>query len=172
MERLTVDPNRVFPTDELLDHVPLLIEGIADYLENLVDYITADIPVVAKAMELGQLRHTQGFDAYEILKEYELLGGILFHCLVDAVGQIEEPCSRIELLTCTHRLFRAIAVIQQVTTTHFLRLNYERVREREERLCGFNRMVSHQMKNRIGAVCGANAMLQEEWIGGDPKLVF
>ena len=29
-------------------------------------------------MELGALRHAQGFDAYEILKEYEILGGILF----------------------------------------------------------------------------------------------
>lgn len=32
--RVSIDPNRVFPTDELLDHVPLLIDGIADYVEN------------------------------------------------------------------------------------------------------------------------------------------
>ncbi len=169
VDRVTLDPNRVFPTDELLDHVPLLIEGIADYLEDPVEEITTDVPVVAKAMELGELRHAQGFDAHEIMKEYELLGGILFHCLIRAVGQIEEPCSRSELLACAHRLFRAIAVIQQVTTDHFLRLADERVREREERLRGFNRMVSHEMKNRIGAVRGANAMLQEEWIAEDPK---
>lgn len=169
VDRVTLDPNRVFPTDELLDHVPLLIEGIADYLEDPVEEITADVPVVAKAMELGELRHAQGFDAHEIMKEYELLGGILFHCLIRAVGHIEEPCSRSELLSCAHRLFRAIAVIQQVTTDHFLRLADERVREREERLRGFNRMVSHEMKNRIGAVRGANAMLQEEWIAEDPK---
>lgn len=169
VDRVTLDPNHVFPTDELLDHVPLLIEGIADYLEDPVEEITADVPVVAKAMELGELRHAQGFDTHEILKEYELLGGILFHCLIKAVGQIEEPCSRSELLSCAHRLFRAIAVIQQVTTDHFLRLADERVREREDRLHGFNRMVSHEMKNRIGAVRGANAMLQEDWIAEDPK---
>ena len=29
---------------------------------------------MAKAMELGALRHSQGFDAYQILKEHEILG--------------------------------------------------------------------------------------------------
>src|SRR4051794_19931585 len=28
--RVEIDPNRVFPTDELLDHVPLLMDRIAD----------------------------------------------------------------------------------------------------------------------------------------------
>jgi hypothetical protein len=30
--RVAVDPQQVFPTDELLDHVPLLVDGIADYV--------------------------------------------------------------------------------------------------------------------------------------------
>ena len=32
--RVTIEPNRVFPTDELLNHVPLLVDGIANYLER------------------------------------------------------------------------------------------------------------------------------------------
>jgi len=32
--RVRLDPNRVFPTDALLDHMPMLILGIADYIEN------------------------------------------------------------------------------------------------------------------------------------------
>ena len=31
--RVRLHPNRVFPTDELLDHVPLLIEGVANLIE-------------------------------------------------------------------------------------------------------------------------------------------
>ncbi|HWH50063.1 MAG TPA: RsbRD N-terminal domain-containing protein, partial [Gemmatimonadaceae bacterium] len=76
--RVSIDANRVFPTDALLDHVPLLIDGIADYLENSDAEVSADTPVVGKALELGELRHRQGFDAYQIMKEYEILGGILF----------------------------------------------------------------------------------------------
>ena len=55
VERVSIDPNRVFPTDELLDHVPLLIDGIASYLENPAAEISVDMPVVGKAMELGAL---------------------------------------------------------------------------------------------------------------------
>jgi signal transduction histidine kinase len=75
--------------------------------------------------------------------------------------RVEEPCTRGELLACAHRLFRAVSVIQQVTTTgHFLRAVDERVNEREERLRSFNRMVSHELKNRIGAVLGAGQLLR------------
>jgi signal transduction histidine kinase len=167
--RVALDPNQVFPTDELLDHVPLLMEGIADYLEDPADEISADVPVVAKAIELGELRYEQRFDAHQILKEYEILGGVLFAFLVRSVDGIPEPCTRSELLACAHRLFRAVSIIQQHTTSHYLRLGAEQVRERENRLRSFNRMVSHELKNRIGAVLGAGQMLQEEWIAGDEE---
>ncbi|MFL5467556.1 MAG: hypothetical protein ACJ79N_10845, partial [Gemmatimonadaceae bacterium] len=48
--RVSLDPNRVFPTNELLDHVPLLIDGVADYVKNPAAEIAIDMPVVAKAM--------------------------------------------------------------------------------------------------------------------------
>ena len=160
--RVNIDPNDVFPTDALLDHVPLLVDGIADYVEHPEHEIGTDAPVVAKAMELGQLRHAQGFDVYEVLKEYELFGGVLFSFLGDAVDEVSSDSGeRAELLAIGHRIFRAIAIIQQATTTHFLRLADERVAEREERLRAFNRTVSHEIKNRIGAVLGASEVLRE-----------
>src|SRR5690349_4107302 len=76
--RVALDARHVFPTDDLLDHVPLLIDGIAAYLEHPAQEVAADAPVIGKAMELGALRHDQGFDEYQILKEFELLGGIIF----------------------------------------------------------------------------------------------
>lgn len=167
--RVTLDANRIFPTDELLDHVPILVDGIAAYLENPADEITADAPVVAKAMELGELRFGQGFGAHEVLKEYEILGGVLFAFLIRVVDRIEEACTRGELLACAHRLFRSISVIQSATTMQYLRLANEQVREREDRLRSFNSTVSHELKNRIGAVRGAAQMLQEEWVQADPE---
>ena len=162
--RVAVERNRVFPSNDLLDHVPLLIAGIADYVENPAEEIAAHVPVVAKAMELGELRYTQGFDAYEIFKEYELLGGVLFSFLATVVDEINQPCTRSELLRCAHRVFHAVAIIQQVTTMHFLRRTGEQMREREGRLRAFNRMVSHELKNRIGAVQGAHSLLREPWV--------
>jgi signal transduction histidine kinase len=159
--RVAIEPNRVFPTDELLDHVPLLIDGIADYVENPAAEISVDMAVVAKAMELGALRHKQGFDAYEILKEYEILGGILFHFFSTEAETIDEPCGRGELMTCGSRLFRAVTIIQQATMTHFLLLADQRIGEREGRLRAFNRVLSHEIKNRVGAIIGASAILEE-----------
>ena len=87
--RVSLDPNRVFPTEDLLDHVPLLIDGIAAYLADATQGVQADAAVVAKAMELGALRHAQGFDEYQLLKEYELLGGVLFAFLVREVDDFD-----------------------------------------------------------------------------------
>jgi signal transduction histidine kinase len=170
--RVSIDANRVFPTQDLLNHVPLLIDGIAAFLEDPAEEIAADIPVIAKARELGELRYRQGFDAYEIFKEYELLGSVLFTFLARIIDDIDEPCTRSELLHCGHRLFRAVTLIQQVTTMHFLSRTNEQVREREERLRGFNRMVSHELKNRIGAIQGAHALLQESWLDEAARMRF
>jgi signal transduction histidine kinase len=158
--RVRLDPNRVFPTDALLDHMPLLILGIADYIENPEKVILSEVPIVAKAMELGQLRFSQGFDEYELLKEYEIFGGILFSFLSRVVDGIEEPCSRGELLACAHRLYLAVALIEQATLTHYLSLVKERLSERDQRLRGFNRALSHELRNLIGTISGAAEILE------------
>jgi signal transduction histidine kinase len=158
-DRVTLDQNRIFPTDELLDHVPLLIDGVAAYLADPVNEIGSDAPVVAKAMELGALRHSQGFDVYQLLKEYEILGGILFSYLAKAADEIPEPCEKSELLFCGQRVFRAVTLIQQATTMRYLRLADQRVAEREDRLRTFNRTISHEIKNQIGTVLGASDTL-------------
>ena len=167
--RVALHPNRVFPTDELLDHVPLLLLGIADYIESTANEISADVPVVAKAMELGDLRHGQGFDVYEIQKEYEIFGGILFSFLARTVTDVEEPCTRSELLYCAHRLFRAIAIIQQATTTQYLQRMNERIHEREDRLRAFNRAITHEFRNQIGAALGAGQILDLEGLGPEER---
>jgi signal transduction histidine kinase len=160
-DRVTLHPNRIFPTDQLLDHVPLLIEGVADFIENPASAVTSDVPVIAKAMELGALRYAQGFDEHELHKEYELFGSILYAFLSRTADDIDVQCSRRELLTCAHRLFHAVTLIQQATTTQFLSRVKGRVHEQEERLRAFNRALTHELRNRIGAAMGAAQVLGE-----------
>jgi signal transduction histidine kinase len=160
-DRVELPPNRVFPTEELLDHVPILIDGIADYLEKPAHAVAADVPVIAKAMELGELRFTQGFDEHELLKEYELLGGVLFGFLSRTADDIDAPCTKGQLLTCAHRLFSAITMVQQATATQYSTRMKARIHEREERLRGFNRALTHELKNRIGAAVGAAGLLND-----------
>jgi signal transduction histidine kinase len=161
--RVTIEPERVFPTDQLLNHVPILVDGIADYLESGESVTDGDVPVVAKAMELGALRHSQGFDAYEILKEHELLAGVLYAFLRESLADVG-PASPDAVAFCWQRVAEVTEHIRQATMTHFLRISAEAVRLREERLRRFNRMVSHELKNRIGAIRGASTLLSEPWL--------
>jgi signal transduction histidine kinase len=161
--RVAIDPNNVFPTDELLNHVPILVDGIAEYLEHGESVVDGDLPIDAKAMELGALRHSQGFDAYEILKEHELLANVLYAFLRESLEEVG-PASPDAVAFCWQRVAEVTEHIRQATVTHFLRISAEQVRLREERLRRFNRMVSHELKNRIGAIRGASSLLSEPWL--------
>jgi signal transduction histidine kinase len=170
--RVSLTADAIFPTDDLLDHVPLLIEGVASYLESTGTHIDDDVPVVAKARELGAMRHSQGFDVYQILKEHQLLGAIILSYLEEVVDEIDVSCTRRELVSCFRRAEEAIEIVRQATTNHFLQLSAARVREREDRLRRFNRMVSHELRNRVTAIRGAASLLEEEWLDRDQQARF
>src|SRR5688500_1370228 len=168
--RVTLKDNDVFPTDELLNHVPLLIDGVAAFLEHPEGQLDTAAPVTAKAMELGALRHAQGFDAYQILKEHEMLIRIIFSELREPTGQ--HGASPAEMLECWEQIGHAVELIRQATVTQFLRLAAENVKEREDRLRRFNRMVSHELKNRVGALRGGAHMLEERWLSDEERNRF
>lgn len=158
--RVALRKHRIFPTDSLLDHVPLLIDGIATTLEDESQAIPDHSAIVSKAMELGAMRYAQGFDEYEILKEFELLGGVVYAFVVREVQAMDEPCEKNELLVCGHRLFRAIAVIQEASVAHYLQRTRQALAEREARLRAFNRAVTHELKNQVAAILGAADLLE------------
>lgn len=159
LERVALTPNRVFPSDKLLDHVPLLALGIADYLEDPAAPVAAAMPVIEKAMELGALRYAQGFDEGEVLKEFEILGSILLGFLSNEADDITERCSRSELLTAAQRVHEAVALIHHAAIGQFLRLLRQQLSEREDRLRAFNRALTHEFRNKVGAAEGAAQLI-------------
>jgi signal transduction histidine kinase len=123
-------------------------------------------------MELGALRHAQGFDAYEILKEYEMLGEILFAFLTGTAESIPGEYARRDFLVCWERLAQAMEQIRQATMSHFLRLSSAQINERENRLRRFNRTVAHELKNNVTAISGAAAALTQEWVAPSDRKEF
>jgi signal transduction histidine kinase len=136
----------------------LLIEGIAWHLEHPAARLSTETPAVRTAMELGKIRHAQGYTADDILAEYELLGRILFDelCVLAEEAHAQRPRA---FLKGGMLLFHAIAAIERSSTAHYLALAKARVVEREERLNAFNRAVSHEIKNRIGTIVSAGQLL-------------
>jgi signal transduction histidine kinase len=171
-ERVAISTRRVFPTHALINHVPLLIEGIAGYLKRPERDIDAKAPVVAKAMELGALRHGQGFDAYELLKEYEMLGEILHDFLAQCATQITDDVPRTAFLAVWQRLAQAIELIRQATVSHFLRLQSAQINERENRLRRFNRTVAHEVKNKVHTITNAASILGESYVEESERKEF
>jgi signal transduction histidine kinase len=167
--RVALDPTKIFPTEDLLDHVPILIDGIAAYVGNPATIVSTDMAVIDKARELGALRHSQGFDQYQILKEFEILGGILLNFVGEVADSSSVECGRAELLACAQRVFHAVCLIQEATSTQFLQLVTDRVAEREERLRAFNRALTHEFRNRIGATLGAGLILEMAGLEDDKR---
>src|SRR5512147_2297682 len=65
---LPVESNDVFPSDALLDHIPSVLEQIGEYLGAPLDEeIGSNSTVVAKARELGRLRHEQQASIHQLL---------------------------------------------------------------------------------------------------------
>ena len=160
LDRVALPPERIFPSEELLDHIPRILEGIADHVESPATPAAADASLLAHAMELGALRFEQGFSADELLKEYEILTGILFADLHNAVMAADGDYTPDEALVCAHRLNQALALIQQATTSRYMQQLASQVREREERLRAFTRTLTHEFRNRIGAALGAAQLME------------
>jgi signal transduction histidine kinase len=82
------------------------------------------------------------------------------------------PIDPADVALCWQRVAEATEQIRQATMNHFLRISAEQVRLREERLRRFNRMVSHELKNRIGAIRGASTLLAEPWLDSTQSARF
>ncbi|HET9982275.1 MAG TPA: ATP-binding protein [Longimicrobiales bacterium] len=165
--RVAVDKHFVFPSEDLLDEVPVLIEGIARHLGGDDDEISVNTPVVMKARELGRLRHAQGFSGRQILWEYEVLGAVILQWL----DELDEAVSGAALPEpLVRRLFRALAAVQRATMDEFLANFEDRIIEREDRLRSFNRALSHELKNEVGAILGAARMMREDFVVADAAL--
>jgi len=78
LDILPVNARDVFPTESLLDHVPALIVEISEYLRRPADEaIVSNTAILEKASELGALRHAQRASLHQVLREYQVLGGVL-----------------------------------------------------------------------------------------------
>lgn len=149
---LPVAENEVFPTDNLLDHIPTLIVEIADCLRDPSQgEFAANTLMISKARELGELRYQQRASVHQLLREYRILGGILATFVQEEADRISGvgPAEAVALLAS---LTHAVGILEQATVETFIGKYSATIERQTTRLQNFNQMVSHELRQPIGAL--------------------
>jgi signal transduction histidine kinase len=169
---LPLDARDVFPSDALLDHIPVLILDLAAYLGNPAEEaIGANASVLAKAQELGHLRHTQGASLHQLIQEYRILGTILTEFVKGETVRLGLTPSAVECFDVISRLEACVGVLLQTTVDTFVTAYKETIEHQNKRLEGFNRMVSHELRQPLGVLQFSVATLHLPGTLEDPTKV-
>jgi signal transduction histidine kinase len=160
---LPIGINDVFPTSQLLDHVPVLIGEIATYLRAPADEeIAANTAVLEKARELGALRHAQRASVHQLIREYESLAEILQAFLAEETLRLGLAPSSAESFELFRRLTRATGTLMRTTVDTFVSAYTTTIEEQNERLMSFNRTASHELRSPIGTILFAAGLLDKD----------
>lgn len=160
--------NDVFPSDDILDHIPALIESIARYVYAPEDEaIAANTIVIDKARELGELRHRQKASVHQILREFEILGELLEGFVAREAERMPVPPPGAECVEALRRVTRASRAILRTTVDTFVAEYTAAIKERNERLTLFHRMASHEIRTPLGSLMFAAAALDHPAVRAD-----
>jgi len=169
---LTIGINEVFPSSQLLDHIPVLIGEIAAYLRAPAeDEIAANAIVVDKARELGVLRYRQQASVHQLLREYEILAEILEAFVVDETVRLGLQPSSGECFELLRRLTRSSRTLMRTTIDTFVSAYTTAIDDRNNRIKAFNQMASHELRSPIGTLVFAAAALEREEVRADANRV-
>ena len=168
IDLVPVDARGVFPSETLLDHIPALILQISEYLREPEEgAIAANTSILEKARELGALRHGQRASLHQVLREYQLLNGVLVAFVleeIDRLGVAPDPSACVLLVS---RLNQSVAVLSQATVEAFVTLYTQTIADQNDRLEQFTRMAAHEWRQPLGALQFGVSLLRRPDI--DPR---
>lgn len=167
---LTVEENQIFPTDQLLDHIPALIREVSAYLRAPADAsVAANTAVMEKARELGELRHAQRASVHQLHAEYRLLEAILATFVQEEIERLPVQPPAAEVVGVLRRLSEAVWMLMQVTLDTFVSEYTTTIASHAARLEGFNRMVSHELRQPLGTLMYALPLLKAGTAAGNAE---
>ena len=149
-ERLAVGRRASLPGDSILNHIPRVLEAVADSIED-----PAGAPLDQRIREdlsrLADLRRSQGFSLAEILPEFAILSDLVEEAVTDAVEAYEDEIERPELVRLVGRVKDAIYLLGAETASRFRTWEVRQQEERTRVLEAYTAMLSHELGNRLGA---------------------
>jgi signal transduction histidine kinase len=160
---LPVAAGEVFPGDDLLDHIPLLLHEVGGFLRAPeAEDIGANTSVIEKARELGRMRHQQQASVHQLPREYEVLGHVLEQFVASETVRLRLTPPPTECIAVVSRLNRAMRMLLQTTIDTFVDEYTETIEQQTKRLASFNRTVGHELRNPLGTMQLALALLGKE----------
>lgn len=163
-ERLGID------TEPFLDPAePWIVRGMASYLSFGAAGPTSTLQLADRARRLGEIAADRGVLPGQILDAYLLLNALIWRIVDEVVRDTGSELAPQALLPCLHRLLDLLFVMVRSTTGAYFDRYQAQIRKDADRLRGFNRMVSHELKGPIGAIQGAATLLGEDAILRDEE---
>jgi signal transduction histidine kinase len=151
-ELLQVGTSEIFPSANLLDHIPELISEVASYLGDPANReIAANTAVMAKAAELALLRYQQRASLHQLLREYEILSDVLDAFIEDEI-RAHRIDDGVEAVRIQRRVSHAVQSLQRHTVDTFVTRYVESLEARNQQARGFNRLISHELRQPIGVL--------------------
>ena len=157
--RLPEDENRIFPTDDLLDHVPEVIEYLGSYIASGGSPEGGE-EVRRVLRGLADLRREQGYHVDEILAELDLLGTILFDELEGQARELAAVTHPEDAVAASQRLYHALLGVSRLTAEVFRESGIGDRRARARLLGDFGASLAHELRNRLNAARAAVAVLE------------
>ena len=153
LDLVPVNARDVFPTESLLDHVPALIVEISHYVcQPQAEAIASNTAILKKASELGALRHAQRASLHQVLREYQLLGGVLVSFVVEELERTGVSPTASETVQLVSRLHHAVDVLSQATVEAFVGLYTQTIADQSERLEQLTRIAAHEWRQPLGVL--------------------
>ncbi|MGE0813999.1 MAG: sensor histidine kinase [Vicinamibacterales bacterium] len=164
---LDVERGHVFPSPQLLDHIPDLLREIAAYLRAPEDEeIGANTAVMQKAAELGLLRFDQQASVHQLLREYQFLSEILEGFFAREAAEFGEDTEPTAALLASARAQRAVRELQRKTVDAFIARYAETIERQHGQLRSFGRLVSHEIRQPLGVLQVLTRLIEP---GDDPE---
>ncbi len=165
LDLLPEQAREIFPTETLLDHVPVVLRGLArDVAAPSTQDVAVASSVTEKARELGDLRFSQRASVHQIIREYAILAELLSAFLEESLEEAPEgPPAPTEALWIAERLNHGIRILMQASVDAFSERYTDTIERQRKILESFNRMVTHEIRNPLNTLeIGVDLLTEED----------
>jgi signal transduction histidine kinase len=151
-ELLSFSDRAVFPSQGLLDHILDVITEIAAHVEAAPGArLENNAAVVARAAELGELRHVQHASVQQVIAEYRALAESLEQFVEGEIAAMESVDPR-DAVVAFRRVGESVRVMQQHTLDALVSNYTELIEQQTAQLRHFSRLVSHEVRQPLAVL--------------------